>query len=232
MSGPRRIAVTGASRGLGRALARGFAAAGHVVLGCARSEEALASLAAELSGGPDFGHDFRRVDVARDDEVRGWARHVLALGPPPDLVVSNAGVIHRNAALWELDDAEVARVLDVNVRGVANIARHFLPPMIAAGRGVLANLSSGWGRSTSPEVSVYCASKWAVEGLTQALAQELPPGLAAVAVNPGVIDTDMLRSCWSDAAGSYPGPDAWARTAVPFFLALGTRDNGAARTVA
>ena len=93
------------------------------------------------------------------------------------------------------------------------------------------NLSSGWGRSTSPEVSTYCASKWAVEGLTRSLASELPPGVAAVAVNPGVIDTDMLRSCMGDVAGTYPGPEEWARSAVPYFLQLNADHNGAVETV-
>jgi NAD(P)-dependent dehydrogenase (short-subunit alcohol dehydrogenase family) len=87
-------------------------------------------------------------------------------------------------------------------------------------------MSSGWGRSTSPEVAPYCASKWAVEGLTQALAQELPSGLAAVAVSPGVVDTDMLRSCWADSAASCPSPEVWAKGATNFLLSLGAEHNG------
>jgi NAD(P)-dependent dehydrogenase (short-subunit alcohol dehydrogenase family) len=84
----------------------------------------------------------------------------------------------------------------------------------------------GWGRGTAPEVAPYCATKWAVEGLTKALAQELPPGLAAVAVNPGVIDTDMLRTCWGDGAAGFPSADDWARSAVPFLLSLTAAHNG------
>ena len=91
---------------------------------------------------------------------------------------------------------------------------------------MIVNFSSEWGRSTSPEVAPYCATKWAVEGLTRALAQELPRGLAAVPVNPGIIDTDMLRSCFGDSAGHYPDPREWAETAVPFLLGLGPKDNG------
>ena len=85
----------------------------------------------------------------------------------------------------------------VNVSGTLNVIRAFVPAMIAAGRGVIANLSSGWGRSTDALVGPYCASKYAIEGLTGSLAQELPRPLAAVAVSPGVIDTDMLRRCWA-----------------------------------
>jgi NAD(P)-dependent dehydrogenase (short-subunit alcohol dehydrogenase family) len=96
---------------------------------------------------------------------------------------------------------------------------------------VIVNLSSGWGRSTSPEVAPYCATKYAIEGLTKALAQELPPGMAAVPLNPGVIDTDMLRQAWADDAGAYPKADDWARRAAPFLLGLGPKDNGKSLTV-
>jgi NAD(P)-dependent dehydrogenase (short-subunit alcohol dehydrogenase family) len=121
--------------------------------------------------------------------------------------------------------------MDVNIKGVANVIRHFVPAMVARGSGVIVNLSSGWGRSTSPEVAPYCASKFAIEGLTKSLAQELPAGMAAVALNPGVIDTAMLRQCWSDGASSYPKADAWAETAGPFILGLGPKDNGKSLSV-
>ena len=98
--------------------------------------------------------------------------------------------------------------------------------MIEAGRGVIVNLSSGWGRSTSPEVGSYCTTKWAIEGLTGSLARELPKGLAAVVLNLGVVDTEMLRSCWGEGAGAYEEPGDWAARAVPFLAVLGPRDNG------
>ena len=78
----------------------------------------------------------------------------------------------------------------------------------------------------APEVAPYCATKWAIEGLTQALAHELPRGMAAVPFNPGVIDTDMLRSCLGDKASRYPTPEEWAERAVPILLQLNSRDNG------
>ena len=121
---------------------------------------------------------------------------------------------------------EFDRLVDVNIKGVANVIRHFVPAMVARRRGVIVNFSSGWGRSVSPEEAPYCATKWAVEGLTLALARELPRGMAAVPLNPGVIDTDMLRQCWSDSAGSYPKADAWAKVAAPFILQLGPKNNG------
>jgi len=63
-----------------------------------------------------------------------------------------------------------------------------VPAMVRRGQGVIVNFSSGWGRSTDAGVAPYCATKWAIEGLTQALAQELPPGMAAVPLNPGIIN--------------------------------------------
>jgi NAD(P)-dependent dehydrogenase (short-subunit alcohol dehydrogenase family) len=126
---------------------------------------------------------------------------------------------------------EFDRVIDVNIKGVASVIRHFAPAMINRKSGVIVNFSSGWGRSTAAEVSPYCATKFAIEGLTLALAQELPRGMAAVPLNPGIIDTDMLKSCFGGDAATYPSPQEWAEKAVPFILRLGPRDNGHPLTV-
>ena len=222
-----KIVITGATRGLGRALAEEFIRGGHTVIGCGRSGEAIFDLRMTYQA----PHDFSVVDIALDNKVALWAAKVLENDTPPDLLINNAGVMNRPAPLWELEDREFTKVVDVNLRGVANVIRHFVPAMVARKKGVIVNLSSGWGRSTSPQVAPYCATKFAIEGLTQALAQELPAGMAAVPLNPGVIDTDMLRSCWPDSAGGYPKAQAWAKAAAPFLLALGAKDNGRSLTV-
>lgn len=218
----KRIVLTGATRGLGRAMAERFAALGHQVIGCGRSRAQVDALAARL--GPP--HDLQAVDVCDEAAVKAWAQRVLAQHGPPDLLLNNAGVINRPGTLWEVDGAEFGRLVDVNVKGVAHVIRHFVPAMVERRAGVIVNFSSTWGRSTSPEVGPYCASKWAVEGLTRALAQELPRGMAAIPLNPGIIATDMLRTCWGEAANSYPTPERWAEAAVPFLLGLGPKDNG------
>jgi NAD(P)-dependent dehydrogenase (short-subunit alcohol dehydrogenase family) len=223
----RVVAITGVTRGLGAALAEGLARGGHVVIGCGRSKEAIARHGAAL-GHP---HDFAILDVTHDLAVKAWAERIIAEHGPPDLLINNAGVINANAPLWKVPAAEFDRVIDVNVKGVANVIRHLVPAMIARGSGVIVNMSSGWGRSTSPEVAPYCASKWAIEGLTRTLAQELPRGMAAVPVNPGIIDTEMLRRCWGESASDYPDPEEWARAAIPFLLRLGPKDNGKPLTV-
>ena len=126
----------------------------------------------------------------------------------------------------EVPAEEFSAVVDVNLNGVVNVIRHFVPAMIERGRGVIVNFSSGWGRSTDAEVAPYCATKWAIEGLAQALAQELPSGLAAIALNPGIINTEMLQSCFGASASAYPTPEQWAKKAVPFLLGLGPKHNG------
>jgi NAD(P)-dependent dehydrogenase (short-subunit alcohol dehydrogenase family) len=217
----KRIVITGVSRGLGRALVDGFVARRHVVFGCARSTEAIAErrLRYPLPNG------FAVVDVSRDDEVQAWAAEVLK-GGPPDLLVNNAATINPNAPLWKVPAGEFSRVIDVNIKGVVNVIRHFLPAMVERRHGVVVNFSSWWGREGAAEVAPYCATKWAIEGLTRSMAAELPRGLAAVPVIPGIIDTEMLRSCFGADAGNYPDPAAWAEKAVPFLLGLGPKNNG------
>jgi NAD(P)-dependent dehydrogenase (short-subunit alcohol dehydrogenase family) len=216
------IVITGVSRGIGRALVPRFAEVGHTVVGCGRSAEALAELSAEYP----TPHAFSTVDVVDDAQVRSWALQSLEAHGPPDLLINNAGLMNRVAPLWQVPRAEFDSLIDVNIKGVANVIRHFVPAMVARGSGVVVNVSSGWGRSSSPNVAPYVASKFAVEGLTKALAKELPAGMSAVAFNPGVIDTDMLRLCWGDEASDHESPEVWAERAAPFLLSLGPQNSG------
>jgi NAD(P)-dependent dehydrogenase (short-subunit alcohol dehydrogenase family) len=230
----RTICISGAARGLGRALWRGFAQLGWDLAACVRSaEDAQALLEEARSLQP---HRAPRAlahiaDVADPAAIAAFSKAVLCAQGSPDLLINNAAVINANAPLWEIPAADFDHLMAVNVSGTANMIRAFTPAMIARGSGIIANVSSGWGRSTSPLVAPYCASKWAVEGLTQALAQELPTGLAAVAVNPGIIATDMLRLSFGPDADSYPTPEAWARRAIPFLANLTPAHNGQALTI-
>ena len=221
-SSNRIIVVTGATKGLGRAMAEAFIAAGHTVYGCGRSQQAIQALADQYGA----AHDFAVVDVGDDNQVAAWAGRLLADHPAPDLLINNAALINQPAPLWQVPAEEFAALMQVNVVGLYHVIRHWAPAMIDAGRGVIVNFSSGWGRSTSPDVAPYCTTKWAVEGLTSALAQELPRGMAAVAYSPGVIDTEMLRTCFGESAGQHETPDVWVRTHAPKLLALTARDNG------
>lgn len=226
MTTPRTIVLTGATRGLGRAMLERFVALGHHVAGCGTNAGLVADLARTHPGTL-----LDVVDVANGAAVTAWAGRVLDKLGPPDLLLNNAALMNTPAPLWEIEASEFDRVLAVNVNGVANVIRAFVPAMVRKERGVIVNFSSGWGRSTSAEVAPYCATKYAIEGLTLALAQELPRGMAAIPLNPGVIATDMLRIAFGASADSYPDADRWAERAVPFLLKLGAKDNGKSLSV-
>ena len=217
-----KIVITGVTRGLGRALAEWYIANGHTVAGCGRSGPAIFDFR--------FTHpepnSFDAVDVTLPVKVALWSERVLGSMCPPDILINNSGLINRPAPLWKISADEIGKIMSVNIMGVTNVIRAFVPAMVERGSGVIVNLSSGWGRGVSPEVAPYCATKWAIEGLTKALAEELPKGMAAVPLSPGVIDTDMLRTCFPDSDSSYPKPDEWAKKAGPFILGLGPKDNG------
>lgn len=222
MPDSRFILITGASRGLGRAMVACMAKLGHRIAGCSRSEKGVASLRKDFPA----PHRFDVVDVAEDDAVGRWAQELLETHGAPDLILNNAALMNEPRPLWEVPPEDFAALLAVNIQGVYSVCRHFLPAMIKAQKGTIVNFSSGWGRSTSPNVAPYCATKYAIEGLSAALAQELPAPLAAVALNPGIINTDMLQSAWGDGADAYPSAEKWAKGAVPFILQLGRKDNG------
>ncbi len=225
--GRKRIVITGVSRGLGRVLAVGMAAEGHSIFGCARSHQGIDELRRELGE----GHRFSAVDVSRPEAVAAWAEALVAAVGAPDLLINNAGLINGNAPLWDVPAEEISRVVDVNLKGTAYVMSAFLPAMIERGTGVVVNMSSGWGRSVSPSVAPYCATKWGVEGLSRAVACEVPDGLAVVALNPGVIDTEMLRSAFGEGAGASPAPAEWAARAVPYIFGIGADANGGVLTV-
>lgn len=195
-----KAVVTGSTRGLGAALASYLEAQGWTVFGCGRAT----------------------VDVSDFAQVSGWAAQV----GPPDLLICNAGLTNRPAPLWEISPEEFSGLISVNVQGVYHTLRAFLPGMVTARRGLVVTISSDWGRSTSAWMAPYCASKFAVEGLTRALAQDLPEGMGAIALDPGTIDTEMLRTVFDDGARYYLKPSEWIEKAGPFILSLGSEHNG------
>jgi NAD(P)-dependent dehydrogenase (short-subunit alcohol dehydrogenase family) len=154
MEAGRNIVITGVAKGLGRALAEKFIALGHRVAGCSRDATVIQELQ-ELF--PDR-HHFSVVDVADDRRVAAWSREVLKAFAVPDLLLNNAAIINHNAPLWQVPADEFDQVIDINIKGVANVIRHFVPAMVQRGRGVIVNFSSGWGRSVSAEVCLLYTS--------------------------------------------------------------------------
>ena len=222
------VVITGVTKGLGRAMVDRFHEAGWTVAGCGRSEEEVMRLRSQ------FGdkHDFAVVDVADWGQVEKWAEHVFTEAGVPDLLINNASIVNRNSPVMSLTAGEFSTVMNVNVTGVFHVTRAFLPEMIQRGLGgVIVNISSYWGRYGEAMLAPYCASKFAIEGLTQSLAAELPAGMAVVALDPGgSIDTSMLRSCSPDEVASAPNPDAWSHVAVPYIMGLDSEANGKSLT--
>jgi len=227
---PRTVLITGVGRGLGRALALELAKRGHTVIGCARTQDRLNSLQSDLPD-PSDKHLLLNADVRSNSSIEELARIVMEKKGVPDIIVNNAGTINKNNKIWEVPEEDFDTVIDTNVKGVANMLRHFIPLMLTRNQGIIVNMSSGWGRSGAALVAPYCASKWAIEGLTRSVAKELPDGMAVIALNPGVIKTDMLESCFGDSAGLYQEPEAWALKAATMILNLTAADNGASLTV-
>jgi NAD(P)-dependent dehydrogenase (short-subunit alcohol dehydrogenase family) len=199
-----------------------FIKLGWIVAGCGRDPQAVAELQQRLND----PHFIQRCDVAKESEVAAFCQSMVATVGVPDLVINNAAVINPNRVLWKMSAEDIDSIVDVNIKGTMAMMRHLLPGMMTQGGGVVVNLSSGWGRSTAAEVAPYCATKWAIEGLSQAVAQETEGKVAIVAMNPGIIDTDMLRSTFGPHAGQYPNARQWAKTAVPFLVSLGRKHNG------
>jgi NADP-dependent 3-hydroxy acid dehydrogenase YdfG len=217
------IVITGVSKGLGRVMTEMFIQSGHRVAGCARDLQAIESLKSHFAE----GQDFTALDIRDEKAVKQWSRNVISMFGPPDLLINNAGAAHAPAPFWEINHVLFDRVIDINIKGMANVLRHFMPAMIQQKQGVIVNFSAGWGRYTAANASAYCASKWAVEGLTGALAKELPKGMAAVSLWPGTIHTETLELTHGrEKAENYLTPELWSKRAADFLLGIGASDNG------
>ena len=221
------VCITGCSRGLGRAMALEFARKGWKVAGCARTAEAIATLAEEL-GNP---HIFQAVERHRRCSHALFRENSHRQPRRTQPARQQCSSHERQCSAKGYFSRGVRQNSRCKLRGCSQ-----LHSGLSASHGgcrawrhrqlqfLLGSLHRTGG---SP---LLCATKWAIEGLTQSLSQELPSGLAAVAFNPGIIDTDMLRSCFGEAAAGYHSPEDWARTAVPALASLGRSDNGSSVT--
>jgi len=218
----RNVVITGVTKGLGLAMAEKLMELGHTVWGCGRSKAQISKMRKATS----LPNQFEAIDVSKEKQVAAWAKKLIKKYGAPDLILNNAGIINKNAPLWKISEKEFSSVIDINIKGVVNVIRHFVPAMVRRKKGIIVNFSSGWGHFTAPDVAPYCATKFAIEGLTQALAQELPKAMAAIPLSPGIIQTQMLRSCFGAEAKNYDTPEKWAQKAVPYILKIKPSQNG------
>ncbi|HEX3483189.1 MAG TPA: SDR family NAD(P)-dependent oxidoreductase [Kofleriaceae bacterium] len=206
--------VTGASRGIGRAIALRLAEAGADVALWARDAAALQRVADEVAalGGRALPMVCDVTDSAAVDRTAEAVRRTL---PPVTVVVNNAGAVLRKPTL-AISDVEWRRVIAVNLDGTFHVTRAFLPDLTRSGGRVI-NIASIAGREGTAMLAGYCAAKHAVVGFTRALAEELRTAKVSVnAICPGSVDTVMLREGMPGASPDM-SPDDIARTAL--FLA-------------
>ena len=217
MSGPladSTAVVTGASRGIGRAIALRLAEAGAEVALWARDMARLRTVASEIAAARGKARAFV-VDVTDSDAVNRASELVRATMPRVRTVVNNAGAVLRKQT-EEISDAEWRHVMAVNLDGTFFVTRAFLPDLQHTGGRVI-NVASIAGREGTSLLAAYCAAKHGVVGLTRSLAEELRAAKVCVnAICPGSVDTEMLREGMPGARPDM-SPDDVAKTVL--FLA-------------
>lgn len=186
MSSSKILLITGVSSGFGRALAQEALAAGHTVVGTVRSTEARRDFEA-LSANSAFA---RKLDVTDFDAIDATVADIEANIGPIDVLVNNAGYGHEGV-MEESPLSEMRRQFDVNVFGAVAMIKATLPFMRTRKRGHILNITSMGGYITLPGIAYYCGSKFALEGISEALGKEVKPfGIAVTAVAPGSFRTD------------------------------------------
>jgi 3-oxoacyl-[acyl-carrier protein] reductase len=217
--------VTGASRGIGLAIAERFAAAGARVAICSRAadgagEKRLAAAVEQIERGAPTGTKivWLRADIARFADARHLHATVDKELGVPDIIVNNAGIVVRKR-LDEMSEDEWDAVAGANLKGTFNVTRVFLPQMRARGSGRIINVASISGRQGTARLTAYCAAKHGVVGLTRALAEETRDvGIQVNAICPGSVDTEMLAGSGFPALmapGDVAGVALWLASDAP-----------------
>ncbi|WP_417260370.1 SDR family NAD(P)-dependent oxidoreductase [Celeribacter sp.] len=190
----KRALITGAGRGIGRAIAEAYAEAGAEVILCARTNDEIESLAHSLRAQGDKASPL----VSDVTDIAGFAALVANL-PPVDIFVNNAGT-NRPKPLSDVTEDDYGTVFDLNVKAAIFAAKAVSTAMVAAHvPGSIINMSSQMGHVGAANRTLYCASKWAIEGFTKALAVELgPKGIRVNTICPTFIETPMTKPFLND----------------------------------
>lgn len=193
----KNVVITGASRGLGRAIATACWREGASVLLAARSQKGLDELRVELAQSRVNSAqkaDVLTVDLSKSDATELIVNKALALWPRADALINNAGILGPIGPAWENNWTEWKATLDINLCAPVELCRAFVPWFLQNGGGSIINLSGGGATGPRPNFSAYATAKTGLVRFTEILAAELKgTGVRANAVAPGAMATDMLK---------------------------------------
>jgi 3-oxoacyl-[acyl-carrier protein] reductase len=182
--------ITGASRGIGFAIAQRLGRLGARIALCGRHQDTLDAACARLR---DEAIDALALtaDVSRSDQVSSLVEKTLARFGAVDFLVNNAGT-GRFGPVQDFSESDWDNILDTNLKGVFLVSRAIVPSMISRGSGHIVNISSLAGKNSFPGGSLYCASKWGLLGLTYCMAEDLRAhGIRVTAICPGSVATEF-----------------------------------------
>lgn len=219
----KRIVVTGCTRGIGRALLEHFAKE-HQVAGCGRSLNDLEELKLKYPKAK-----LKQMDMEVLFKPQSWFEELKTEWGQIDLLIANAGMMPPPAKLWEIPVEDWQKTLEVNVLGTSQVLRYAVP-LLKEG-SVVVLISSRYGRSVTPGMACYSATKWATEALAKTLALEMErERVVVVSLDPGVVNTQMLQKGCSpeelEWCQQQRSPEDFAAATGPFLLSLTLADTG------
>jgi len=208
------VLITGCSTGIGRALAEVLIDKGYIVIASARDIESIRDLRASLH---------LSLDVTDEESIKTAVRQIIAKFNRIDILVNNAGYAIRGA-LEELSGESIKALFDVNVFGITNMIRYVIPEMRKARSGKIINIGSISGKFSQPINGVYCASKFAVEALSDALRLELYSyNIQSTVIEPGPVQTNFRQTASAKACVGVNNPNS--AYAFLYSAFIGLREN-------
>ena len=216
---------------------RQFSKMGYTVAGFGRRKDKISELKKELNVTDDLL--LTPLDITDYDAVSKWCKAIQDKYGAPYILINNVGsTVGCAKDTWLLDMAELQKSLNIHICGTVNMIKAFVPKMIESNSGMILNMSSWAGQTGYSTGTPYCASKFAIEGITQCLAKELEDAkelgdnqVLACCISPGFVNTDMLKGSYDEQIAKQKGVgngDNWAQQTCEWILSLNTvkDDNG------
>ncbi len=217
------VLITGANRGIGRAIAIAFAREGARIAVTGRNLARCEPVAAEITALGGVAQAFT-LDVTKDAEVVTAVERVHSAWGQIDVLVNSAGIIQYHTPVWATSVEEWDTMMQTNLRGTFLCCHAVIPHMKERGKGVIINIGSSSARMADDDLGPYTATKWGVVGYTTSLARSLRPhGIRVNGLNPGWVDTDMSRAFDPQGDAEWSTPEEIAQAAL-FLAAQAPRD--------